>query len=407
MKYDVIVIGAGAAGLFSAISVKNKKVLVLEKNSSPGKKLLLSGAGQCNYTNNCSIDDFLKKYGEKGRFLKAALYNFTNKNTMDFFENHGVTSTIREDGKVFPSSFKAQDILNTLIKCCMDNKVEIICNESVEKIVYDEINKMFLIKTSKNSYASEKLILATGGKSYPNTGSCGDGYDIAKKMKHKISEPKQALVPVYVENYKFKGLSGISFENIKITLWRNNKKINEFAGDLLFTHVNISGPVILNNSRYIEKGDVLKINFTQFSNEEEFKRYLENTILSSGKLNVKTVLKQLDVPKRFIDKIIELSGIDDNIICSQLDKNSRKKLIELLSNHAFKVEKLGDFNIAMVTKGGVLTDEINSKTMESKIVNNLYFAGEVIDFDGDTGGFNIQAAFSTGRLAANSINKDK
>lgn len=407
MKYDVIVIGAGAAGLFSTLSIKNKKVLLLEKNSSAGKKLLLSGAGQCNYTNNCNIDDFLKKYGDKGRFIKAALYNFTNKDAMEFFEKHGVMSTIREDNKVFPSSFKASDIVDVLVKCCRENNAEIILNESAEKITYDENNKLFLIKTSRNFYASEKLIITAGGKSYPNTGSTGDGYIIAKSMGHKIAKPKQALVPVYVENYKFKDLSGISFENIKITLWRNNKKINEFAGDLLFTHVNISGPVILNNSRYIENGDVLKINFTQFSNSEEFKNYFEDTIASSGKLNVKTVIKQLNIPKRFIDKIIELSCVDDDITCSKLDKSSRKKLIELITNHALKVEKLGDFHIAMVTKGGVSTDEINPKTMESKIVPNLYFAGEVIDYDGDTGGFNIQAAFSTGKLAADSINKIK
>ncbi|MFA9421993.1 MAG: NAD(P)/FAD-dependent oxidoreductase [Sedimentibacter sp.] len=407
MKYDVIIIGAGAAGLFSGLSIKNKNVIILEKNSRPGKKLLLSGAGQCNYTNNCSIDNFINKYGDKGRFVKTALYNFTNKDAMDFFKNHGVASIIREDYKVFPSSFNASDILDTLIKCCKENKTQIYYNEAVEKVIYDEINKLFLIETSKNSYACEKLVIATGGKSYTSTGSCGDGYDFAKMMKHKISEPRQALVPVYVENYKFNELSGISFENIKITLWRNNKKIKEFAGDLLFTHVNISGPVILNNSRYIENGDVLKINFTQFSNSEEFKKFFEKTVAVSGKLMVKTVLKQLDIPKRFIDKIIKLSGVDDDISCSQLDKNSRKKLIELLSCHAFKVEKLGDFNIAMVTKGGVSTDEINSKTMESKIVHNLYFAGEVIDFDGDTGGFNIQGAFSTGKLVADSITKIK
>ncbi|MDW5300133.1 MAG: NAD(P)/FAD-dependent oxidoreductase [Sedimentibacter sp.] len=407
MKYDVIVIGAGVAGLFSALSIKNKKVLLLEKNSSAGKKLLISGAGQCNYTNNCEMSEFIKKYGDKGRFVKAALYNFTNKDAMEFFEKHGVPSTIREDNKVFPSSFKASDIVDALVKSCSENNAEIIFNESAEKITFDENNKMFFIKTSKNSYASEKLIITAGGKSYSNTGSTGDGYSFARSMGHRIVEPKQALVPVYVENYKFKDLSGISFENIKITLWRNNKKINEFNGDLLFTHVNISGPVILNNSRYIEKGDILKINFTQFSNSEEFKKYFEDTISGSGKLNVKTVLKQFDIPKRFIDKIMELSGVDDSTICSQLDKNSRKKLIEIISNYALKVEKLGDFNIAMVTKGGVSTDQINSKTMESKIVPNLYFAGEVIDYDGDTGGFNIQAAFSTGKMAADSINKIK
>ena len=405
MKYDVIVIGAGAAGLFSGLSLKNKKVLLLEKNSSPGRKLLLSGAGQCNFTNNCELTEFLNKYGNKGRFLKTALYNFTNMDAIEFFKGIGVRSTIREDNKVFPSSFKASDVVDALFMSLNENNVETVFNTSVLKITRDEDKNLFLAKTSKSSYACNHLIIAAGGKSYPNTGSVGDGYDFAKSLGHKIETPKPSLAPVYVENYCFRDLSGISFENIRIILLRNNKKVNEFIGDLLFTHVNISGPVILNNSRYMEKGDILKINFTKFPNAYEFKSYFENLIFTSGKLNVKTVLKELNLPRRFTDKIMDMSGTQEDKICSELDKIKRKKLIELFSEHCFTVDRLGDYHIAMVTKGGVSTKEINPKTMESKITPGLYFAGEVIDYDGDTGGFNIQAAFSTGKLAAESINK--
>ncbi len=404
MIYDVIIIGAGAAGLFSAHSVRNKKVLLIEKNDAPGKKILITGAGQCNYTNNCSLDEFLKKYGNRGRFLKSALYSFSNKDTIEFFNNHGVKSLIREDNKVFPESLKASEILNTLISCCMKNGVEFIYDSPVEKIMYDE-NKFFIVKTTKTSFAASNVIIATGGMSYPNTGSTGDGYMFAQSLGHKIVKPTESLAPVYTGNYEFKDLSGISFENIGVTLWRNNKKLNEFRGDFLFTHVNISGPVILNNSRYIEKGDILRINFTLFKNSEEFKNHFENLILVSGKMNIKNILKKYDLPKRFIEKIMRSANVDEEMTCSQLDKNKRKKLIELLSNYPFNVERLGGFHTAMVTKGGVSTDEINQKTMESKIIPHLYFAGEVIDFDGDTGGFNIQAAFSTGKLAADSINK--
>mgnify|MGYP001019048416 FL=1 len=175
---------------------------------------------------------------------------------------------------------------------------------------------------------------------------------------------------------------------------------------MLFTHKNISGPIIINNSRYIETGDILKVNFTGFSNNDEFKSFLEQEIMISGKLNVKTVIFKLNIPKRLAEKILELSKISDCKICSELDKSSRKKLTELLSNYPMKVIRLGDYNTAMVTKGGVSTEEINSKTMESKIIKNLYFAGEVIDIDGETGGFNIQAAFSTGKLVGDSINKN-
>nr|WP_300089824.1 NAD(P)/FAD-dependent oxidoreductase [Sedimentibacter sp.] len=405
MKYDVIIIGAGAAGLFAALSIKDKSVLLLEKNSVAGRKILLSGAGQCNFTNSCEMSEFLTRYGERGRFLKTALFGFTNKQSMEFFHKSGVPVVIREDGKVFPVSFKSSDIVDALTEKCRENNVKILYDASVEKVSRDESENMFLVKAGKTTHACTNLIIAAGGKSYPNTGSAGDGYHFAKSLGHTIEQPKPCLAPVYVENYRFKDLSGISFENIKISLWRNNKKIKEFSGDMLFTHVNISGPVILNNSRYMEKGDVVKINFTRFSNAEEFKRDFEKMIFSSGKYNVKTVLKSLDMPKRFTDKILEIAGIEEDKMCSELDKNKRKKLMEMLCEHCLTVERLGDYNIAMATKGGVNTSEINQKTMESKIVHGLYFAGEVIDYDGDTGGFNIQAAFSTGHLAAESINK--
>ena len=403
MIYDVIIIGAGPAGLFAAANIKNKKVLIIEKNKTPGKKLKLSGAGQCNYTNNCEINELLQKYGDKGRFIKTALYNFTNQNTINFFKENGLDSIIREDNKVFPYSFKAADVLNVLIDCT--KHAEMLLNTSVDKVSYDENMKLFYIKTDTATYACHNLIISTGGKSYPNTGSTGDGYRFAESLGHSIVEPKPALTPVYVENYQFNELSGISFESIKISLFKNNKKTKEFTGDLLFTHVNISGPVIINNSRYMEAGDILKINFTSFINEDEFRIYFEN-LISSSKTNIKTALKELNLPKRLIEKVLQLCSVDENLSCSQLNKNSRKNLMELLSAYPMEIRNLGDYNIAMVTKGGVSTREINQKTMESKKIPRLYFAGEVVDYDGDTGGFNIQGAFSTAKLVADQVNKN-
>lgn len=405
MIYDVVIIGAGPAGLFSALSLNKEKVLLIEKNKQPGKKLLISGAGQCNYTNYCSMEEFLKRYGDKGRFLKTALYSFTNKDAVDFFKKKGLESLVREDNKVFPITLNSSDILNMLINSCIEKGVEIRYEESAIKISYDDINQMYLIKTNKTNHAALNLIIASGGMTYPNTGSIGEGYAFAEDLGHTIIPPREALAPVYAEGYQFKELSGISFENIGVTLWRNNKKINEFKGDFLFTHVNISGPVILNNSRYFEIGDILRINFTQFKNTEEFKKCFDELIINSGKLNVKTAIKNINLPKRFIEKVMELSEVHEETTCSQLNKVKRKKLSELISDFPFKVERLGSSSIAMVTKGGVSTDEISNKTMESKLKSNLFFAGEIIDYDGDTGGFNIQAAFSTGKLAAESINK--
>lgn len=405
MKYDVVIIGAGPAGLFSALSLNNKKVLLIEKNKQPGKKLLISGAGQCNYTNYCSMEEFLKRYGDKGRFLKTALYSFTNKDAVEFFKRKGLESLVREDNKVFPITLNSSDILNILLNSCIEKGVEIKYEESAVKMSYDDTNQMFLIKTNKSTYAALNIIIASGGKTYPNTGSTGDGYAFAEGFGHTIISPREALAPVYAENYQFKELSGISFENIGVTLWRNNKKINEFKGDFLFTHVNISGPVILNNSRYFETGDILKLNFTLYKNAEEFKKHFDELIINSGRLNVKTVIKSINLPKRFIEKIMELSEVHEETTCSQLDKVKRKKLSEFISDYPFKVERLGSSSIAMVTRGGVSTDEISNKTMESKLKPNLFFAGEILDYDGDTGGFNIQAAFSTGKLAAERINK--
>ena len=328
MIYDVIIVGAGPAGLFAAANIENKKVLILEKNKTPGKKLLLSGAGQCNYTNNCDIDDFFEKYGDKGRFIKPALYNFTNQDTIDFFKKRGLKSIIREDNKVFPSSFKAMDVLNVLIDNVKHAKM--LLNAEVEKVSYDENKKIFYIKTSASNYASYRLIIASGGKSYPDTGSTGDGYEFAKALGHKIIEPRPALTPVYVENYQFDELSGVSFENIKLSLWKNSKKAREFTGDFLFTHVNISGPLVINNSRYMEPGDLIKINFTSFYNEDEFRMYFEN-LVSSSKSNIKATLKELNLPKRFIEKLLEISNVDESLSCSQLKKIQRNSLIQIFS----------------------------------------------------------------------------
>lgn len=403
--YDIIVIGAGPAGLFTAInsSLKNKKVLILERNLSAGKKLLISGAGQCNLTHKGSIDDFLNFYGDNGRFLKHSLFNYTNDDLLDFFKKRDLDFTSNEDGKIFPNTLKASDVLNILLEECKKKKVDIKYDQRVEIVDYNEENSYFFIKAKKQEYKSKYLVIATGGKSYGNTGSTGDGYLFARSLGHNIEKPMPSLTPLYIKNYPFSELSGISFENIPITLWRNNKKIKGFKGDILLTHKNISGPGILNFSRYVLAGDVLKINFLGVENEEGFRKEFIEHIQSNGKLMVKTILREYSLSKRFIDRLLELSGIPDELKGSELDKKRRKKLIKMLISFPMEVEKFGDFHIAMATRGGVSLKEVNPTTMESRIIKGLFFTGEVLDIDGDTGGYNIQAAFSMGKLAAQTI----
>lgn len=406
-NYDVIIIGAGPAGLFAAINSagENKKVLVLERNASAGRKLLISGAGQCNLTHDGSIKDFFNYYGANGRFLKHSLLNYTNDDLLNFFRKRGLDFISNENGKVFPNTLKAIDVLNILLKECKKKNVDIKYDQRVEEVNYNEKNISFTIKTKEQEYKSKYLVISTGGKSYGNTGSTGDGYIFAKNLGHNIEKPMPSLTPLYIKNYPFSELSGISFEDIPITLWRNNKKVKAFRGDILLTHRNISGPAILNFSRYILPGDILKINFIGAENEEGFRlRFIEN-IQANGKLMIKTMMREYSLPKRFTDNLLKLAGIPENLKCAELNKKTRNNLIGKLISFPMEVERLGDFHIAMATRGGVSLKEVNPKTLESRIVTGLYFAGEVLDIDGDTGGYNIQAAFSMGKLVGQSIGK--
>ncbi len=404
--YDVIVIGAGPSGLFTAINCAedDRKVLILEKNSTPGKKLLLSGAGQCNITHEGSVKELLKFYGNNNRFMKHVLYSFNNNNLLDFFEQRGLSFITNDNGKIFPKTLNASDVLDILIKECKKRNVEINYSFEVENVNYDDKNNVYIIKSEDKEYYSRVVVIATGGKSYTKTGSTGEGYKFASSLGHSIIQPLPALTPLYINNYQFEDLAGISFDNVLISLWKDNKKIKETTGDIIFTHESISGPGILNFSRYILPGNVIKINFIGQKNIDEFRKSFLKKIQLNGKLMVKTILKEYSIPKRFIHKVLKLACVDDEITAANLNKEKRKEIIKTLTEFPMEVKKLGGFHIAMATRGGVSLQDIDSKTMESKKLKGLYFVGEVLDIDGDTGGYNIQAAFSTGYIAANSIN---
>lgn len=402
IDFNNIIIGAGPAGMFAGCNIKGK-TLILEKNKTMGKKLLLSGAGQCNFTHGGEINEFLNCFGKNGFFLKSSFYNFDNKETIDFFKSIGVDSIERQDGKVFPLSLKAADIKDALIKKIKENKVKIEYDSTVLDVKYNEVSRFFVVITENKKYTTKNLIIATGGKSYQQTGSTGDGYILSEKLGHSIEDISPCLVPINVLNYNFSKLSGMSFKNIEVNLFRNNKKMQSNKDDLLFTHKNLSGPVILNISRYVKTNDVLKINFVEKS-FSELKEIIVCKKSESGKKLLKSMLKEFNLQKRFIEFIIENSKININKNLSDLNKKEMNSIISNLTEYEFVVESLGSFNVAMATKGGVCLKEINRKTMQSKLIKGLYFIGEVLDVDGDTGGYNIQAAFSTAMLTVKDIN---
>lgn len=397
-KYDVLVIGAGPAGLFAACNIKNLYTALIEKNDRAGRKLLITGGGRCNITHKEDAVKMLSHYS-KGRFLKPALYNFDSDRLIKYMSDNGLRLDVQIDGRVFPHSDKAKDVVDFLANKCTFNKVNMITEEKVENI--RKIGDIFIVRTDKTMYTSKCVVLATGGKSCPNTGSTGDGYIFAEKLGHTIVKPTPALTPLKIKSFDMSDLTGLSFD-IPFDHYRDGHKIKSYKGEILLTHGGLSGPAVLNMSGYARRGDVIKINFTN-SSKETFERYLLDKTENYGRQKVKNVLKE-NLTNRLVDFIFDKLNISD-VYCSELKKEQRKKLIEMLTEYEFVIEDKADFNMAMVTRGGVETSEINPKTMESKKVPNLYFAGEIIDADGDTGGYNIHAALAEAFIASQDINR--
>jgi len=403
--YDYIVIGGGPGGIFSAIFAGSLgiKTAILEKKNKMGKKILIAGSGQCNITHTGNIKEFLTKYGEHGKFLRTALYKFSPKDLQDFFKKNGLELIPREDGKIFPITKRSIDVVNLLYNLCKKYNVDIY--ENCEVFSTSKDKEKFNISTKLGEFKSDNLMISTGGITFPTTGSDGQGYKLAKSFGHKIIEPRPCLTPVFIKNYPYVELAGISFKNISISIYDKNKKIKESFGDILFTHKNISGPGILDNSRYMKRGYYISFNFLGISfptYKEHFVTYSNN----NGKNLVKTFLNTYKLPERFIKSILFEAQIPECMKVSNLNKKERDDLGKLLTEYKYEISKLGGIDVGMATTGGVDLKEINPKTMESKLIKKLYFAGEVLDIDGDTGGYNIQAAISTGILASRSINKN-
>ncbi len=404
-EYDVVIIGAGPAGLFAAIALgsQNKKVLVLEKNNTPGKKLLLSGSGQCNITQDGDMADYANHFGDQYKYIKKALQSFTNKDTVRFFESRGLEMESQDNGKIFPKTRSARNVLDLLLKECEGYDVHINYNKHVTQLTLDR--EYYSVVTKGETYKAKFVVVATGGMSYPKTGSTGDGYKMALDLGHPIVKPLPALTPVEVEAYPFKNLAGVSLKDLSMTIWREDKKIKECKGDILFTHKGLSGPGILNNSRWMRTGDTLCLSFIQTNNIKGFSKTLLNEIDHNGKDMIKTILRKQNIPKSLLDAILTHVNISEETQCAQINKETRGIISRSLTEFPLKISKMGGYHIAMVTTGGVNMKQVNPTTMESRLSKNLYFIGEVLDIDGDTGGYNIQAALSTAKLCANGIKR--
>ncbi len=400
--YDIIIIGAGPAGLMAAAHIQHKRVLVLEKGATPGKKLLISGSGRCNYTHEGDIKEFMLRYGLHGRFLKQALYQFDNKKTIQFFEAHGLGSLTDKNGKVFPETDRAGDVLGVLMSICRKNEVEFRFDSAVKSVAPSEDG--FVVETFDETYHSRGLLIATGGRSYPKTGSAGDGYRLAEQLEHAVIPPKPALTSLLFSNFEFVDLSGVAIYDKQLSLYRNGKKLYDHRGDIGFTHKGLSGPGILDFSRYFESDDVVKINLCNLPSDE-LRTLIIDEGKNSGKVQLKNFLKGFDVPESLVSRLLQKIGVDEKTTLATIEKDQRKQVVEWFTGFSFTIEQVGGFNQAMATAGGVSLEQVNPKTMESKLVKNLYFAGEVLDIDGDTGGYNIQAAFSMGTLVGRGIGR--
>ncbi|MDO5847111.1 MAG: NAD(P)/FAD-dependent oxidoreductase [Methanocorpusculum sp.] len=401
-EYDAVVIGGGPAGLFAAANLKGMRTVLLEKTDAPGKKLLLSGLGQCNITHAGTPAELLKHYGggEHAAFLKPALQAFKNSDTTAFFGQYGISFETMENGKVFPESRSAKDILQALLAACKTAGAEVRTGCRVKSIAQSSAG--FLIDTGAETFSAKYLIIACGGKSYPHTGSSGDGYLLAKSLGHTIVPPKEALTPVYVKQFPLKELSGISVTDATVRIFRNGTLAAKNAGDLLITAFGFSGPAVLDAGRWIYAGDILEISFVHLT-PGAFDTLIIERCQNDGAKAVPNLFYDLGVPERLIHALLSAAGVSESLKGAQLSAAARKSLVRAFTAYRAAVDRTGDFSAAMATAGGVSLSEVNKKTCGSKICPNLFFAGEVLDIDGDTGGYNIQAAFSTAFLAASAI----
>ena len=404
----VLVVGGGAAGMYAAIfaAYNGNEVHIFEKNEKLGKKLFITGKGRCNITNASDMDTLFQSVVTNSKFLYSSFYGYTNQDVIDFFERIGVRTKIERGNRVFPVSDHSSDVIGGLTRELHQLGVEIHLHTPVKKIVGKEKFEYLELANGKR-VEGDACIVATGGFSYQTTGSTGDGYRFAKELGHQVTEILPALVPLCIKEWYAKELQGLSLRNVKATIYDGKKKMYDDFGEMLFTHYGVSGPLMLSASSYIgkkvqDKELQLVIDLKPALTVEQLDQRVLRDFEENMNKQFKNAIGKL-FPTKLIPIMLELSGIDPDKKVNLISKEERQQFVSLIKNFSMTITGLRDFNEAIITKGGIKVKEINPSTMESKLVEGLYFVGEVLDLDALTGGFNLQIAWSTAYAAGSSI----
>ena len=404
----VVIIGGGAAGLMAAVIAgrEGAQVTLLEKMNYLGKKMGITGKGRCNVTNAAPMSEFIKNTPGNGKFLYGAYERFSNQDLLQLLNEAGLETKVERGGRVFPASDSALDVRNTFMKLLKSYGVDVHLEEAAREIIVED-GRVAAVKTKNGTYPADAVLVATGGKSYPATGSTGDGYNLASKLGHKVTDIRPSLVPIVTEEVWVKDLMGLSLRNVELSVVAKNKVQAKMFGEMMFTHFGTTGPIVLSLSHTVGKlmrkkniGTIgLDINLKPALSVEKLDKRLQKDFELYSKKQLINGLKDL-LPQRLIPLVIQLAGLDPHKPINQISKAERDSLVYILQHLPLTVKGLRPVEEAIVTAGGLSLKEFNPKTMESKLVPGLYGAGEVLDIDAFTGGYNLQAAFSTGYVAA-------
>lgn len=406
---EVIVIGGGPAGMFAAYyaAKSGHQVTLLEKNEKLGKKLYITGKGRCNVTNASDMETIFQNVVSNRKFLYSAFYSCTNEMVMDFFREQGLELKIERGNRVFPVSDHSSDVIAALKKALDQVGVKVLLHTTVKELMQEEEKVTGVLLSDGKKMTADKVVIATGGISYPSTGSTGDGYVFAEKTGHRMVTPTPSLVPLHTKEAWVPELQGLSLKNVSVKIMDGKKVLFEDFGEMLFTHFGVSGPMILSASGSIkpdkfEKEPIMYINLKPALDEEQLDRRILREFEEAMNKQFKNSINKL-YPSKLIPVMIELSGIDPEKKVNEISKEERRRLLELTRALPVTITGLGEFKEAIITKGGVSVKDVNPSTMESKLIKDLYFCGEVLDLDALTGGYNLQIAWSTGYLAGISI----